>query len=282
MTSKTNVGLVEWCLRLIGQAYWWGCCVYDCTASLLKRKAEQYPRQYGESRMKRYKADIAAGKKCSDCIGIVKGYYWTRDDGVMQYGLDGRPDKGADGMFAAAKVKGVIATLPEIPGLLLFSPGHAGVYVGRGWAVEARGFDHGIVKTKVAERGWTHWYECPFIDYVNGDHLLEVNGLVDSNTGAALEAEMQAPAPEEARRAENEPAQVRLLKYTKGWKMLTGDDVKNVQQRLLAFGYDPGACDGVYGPFTCAAVKAFQSVVGIQVDGMVGPATRAALENGGV
>ena len=193
-----------------------------------------------------YKDDIAKGRKCADCIGLVKGYYWMREDGTSKYGLDGRPDKGANGMFTAAKVKGTIDTLPEVPGLLLYSPGHAGVYIGGGYAIEARGFAYGIVKTLVSSRSWTHWYQCPYIDY----------------DGMGVEI----------------PIAPRSLKYTAGASYMTGNDVLEVQTALIACGYDPGAADKKYGPKTEAAVRLFQKDNNLEVDGVVGSTTRQALE----
>jgi hypothetical protein len=67
----------------------------------------------------------------------------------------------------------------------------------------------------------------------------------------------------------------RLLQVTS--PLLTGPDVLAVQRRLTALGYDPGPLDAAYGPATAVAVRAFQSVTGIAVDGIVGPETRAAL-----
>jgi hypothetical protein len=61
--------------------------------------------------------------------------------------------------------------------------------------------------------------------------------------------------------------------------MLTGPDVLAVQERLIVLGYDPGVCDGVYGPATAAAVTAFQRTCKIEVDGIVGPRTRKALRS---
>ncbi len=59
--------------------------------------------------------------------------------------------------------------------------------------------------------------------------------------------------------------------------LLTGPDVLAVQRRLAALGFDPGPTDGEYGPATEHAVREFQQAAGIQVDGIVGPETRAAL-----
>jgi hypothetical protein len=53
--------------------------------------------------------------------------------------------------------------------------------------------------------------------------------------------------------------------------------VEGVQRALLALGFDPGTVDGINGPHTREAVKAFQDSVGLTADGVVGPQTRAAL-----
>jgi peptidoglycan hydrolase-like protein with peptidoglycan-binding domain len=49
--------------------------------------------------------------------------------------------------------------------------------------------------------------------------------------------------------------------------------VKVVQARLEALGYYKGPLDGIFGPLTAAAVRAFQQDQSIVVDGIVGPLT---------
>jgi N-acetylmuramoyl-L-alanine amidase len=56
-----------------------------------------------------------------------------------------------------------------------------------------------------------------------------------------------------------------------------GDDVRTVQDKLLRWGYYDGQVDGIFGARTYRAVRRFQEKNGIQVDGIVGPATAAAL-----
>lgn len=53
----------------------------------------------------------------------------------------------------------------------------------------------------------------------------------------------------------------------------SGDDVTKLQKRLAQAGFDPGAADGIFGSKTEAALKAFQESVGIDADGIAGPAT---------
>jgi peptidoglycan hydrolase-like protein with peptidoglycan-binding domain len=55
------------------------------------------------------------------------------------------------------------------------------------------------------------------------------------------------------------------------------DNLKGAQTALKALGFDPGDTDGLDGPRTQKAVRAFQGNANIRVDGIVGPETRQAL-----
>ncbi len=56
-----------------------------------------------------------------------------------------------------------------------------------------------------------------------------------------------------------------------------GDDVRRLQELMAVFGFDPGPADGVFGAMTAAAVRGFQDDTGIEIDGLVGRATKAAI-----
>jgi hypothetical protein len=58
----------------------------------------------------------------------------------------------------------------------------------------------------------------------------------------------------------------------------TGSQVKTLQQALAALGYSAGKPDGIYGQSTQSAVARFQAAKGLTADGIVGPATLAALQ----
>lgn len=56
-----------------------------------------------------------------------------------------------------------------------------------------------------------------------------------------------------------------------------GTRMKNIQRALQNAGYYDGSIDGVKGPKTRSAIKAFQKANGLAADGVVGDKTWAAL-----
>lgn len=168
---KTNTGLVEWCKERLAnkEGYVYG-AYFDrvITQAYLDAKQTQYPTQYTSAYMKR--TQIWLGKVAGDCIGLIKSYIWETDGKVT---LQKISDKSADGMFNLATIKGKINTMPDTIGLCVRYKGHVGVYIGNNEVIEARGADYGVVKTKLSERGWTDWYECPHLNYGGGEIMLQ-------------------------------------------------------------------------------------------------------------
>jgi hypothetical protein len=54
-------------------------------------------------------------------------------------------------------------------------------------------------------------------------------------------------------------------------------EVSNLQTILNTLGFNSGTADGLFGPMTDTAVKAFQKSKNLGVDGIVGPITRSIL-----
>jgi N-acetylmuramoyl-L-alanine amidase len=68
----------------------------------------------------------------------------------------------------------------------------------------------------------------------------------------------------------------RVLSFNSS-SVMRGDDVSNLQDRLIQMGFNCGKVDGVFGANTERAVKEFQKSVGITSDGKCGPATLISL-----
>lgn len=121
---------------------------------------------------------------------------------------------------------------------------------------EKKGFASGCVKSKIAGRGWTHWYQLPFISY-----------------GAEIES---SPATDPTDKPE--AAATRNLFYSSNARII-GEDVSNLQTRLNKLGFHCGTVDGIFGTKTDAAVRAFQTAHDLEVDGIVGTKTQNALQS---
>jgi len=116
---------------------------------------------------------------------------------------------------------------------------HIGLYIGGGKCIEAKGTYYGVVESNLDT--WDEWGELKGVDYMG-----------------------------------SEAETVAHLTLKRGSK---GEEVKLLQTKLNAIGFDCGSVDGIFGKNTLAGVKAFQQAVGLEVDGIVGRNTWAALDS---
>lgn len=240
MATKTAAGLVEYAKAQLGKPYWYGTFGQAASKSLYNQKKNQYPDYYEWA----YAGETA---KVHDCVGLIKGYIWcdSAEDTTPVY--NPAQDLSANGMRDACTTTGGIASIPEVPGVLVFMNHHVGVYIGGGYVGEARGHAYGVVKTKLSARAWTTWGYCPYVTYEESKGEKTVN--------------------------------IELTMLRKGAK---GAEVKTVQRLLIAMGYNLGGygADGDFGGKTEAAVRAYQGAKKLAVDGIVGKDTWNALLKG--
>lgn len=134
---KTNLGLVEYVnskLKLPTIYMLSGFGRVLTAAAVDKRIAK------GDQHTIQNEAIIRAGigDYVYDCCGLIKGYLWEVAPGNVVYKTidgvyDATSDQGVAGMYNTAPVKGPIAEMPDVPGMLVFTAdlGHVGVYVGK-------------------------------------------------------------------------------------------------------------------------------------------------------
>ncbi|WP_051571639.1 hypothetical protein [Ruminiclostridium cellobioparum] len=171
--SLTNLGLVEHCKKALNEkwGYVYGTFGTVLTEPMLQSKLKQYP-----DNVRQYESFIRSnwlGKRSADCVGLIKSYLWWTPTGPV---YNSKTDKSANGMYEAAKEKGMINTIPETPGMCVRKDQHIGVYIGNGLVIESKGTKYGVVQTPLTGVGataWTHWIKCPYIEYEVVDELKE-------------------------------------------------------------------------------------------------------------
>ena len=99
---------------------------------------------------------------------------------------------------------------------------------------------------------------------LQADYGLQVDGIVGPATTAALEGYSTSGTASAGT-------------GTTGTSVSGVYSVQDVQEQLLNLGYSVGSVDGIEGARTTSAVQAFQAANGLQADGIIGPATLAAL-----
>ena len=178
MGIYTNTGLVKHAQMALSlkTKYMWGGVLRPITDAYIKMLRGIYGINsntgYTEARYKELASYAGKGYYGCDCVGLVKSYYWSGKadggTGSPNYGQAGYPDVNAGYMYQQAKNKGTIKTMPEIPGLIVYSKTHphVGIYIGNGYTIEStlgsRG--DGVVKRKL-DSFWEYWFECPYIEY---------------------------------------------------------------------------------------------------------------------
>lgn len=147
---------------------------------------------------------FVSGVRSSDCSGLIKSYLWWQGNDS-----DPKPNLisvsgSSKSMCSSAKVKGKInlsdsSTLPRIHGLILYSPGHVGVYVGGNKSVDNRCTGENIKYGDVigGDYHWTTWFKLPQVNYPengfvtfednqyyyeNGQYVIDTSRTIDGVT----------------------------------------------------------------------------------------------------
>ena len=159
--------------------YVMGCFGAPMTAANKKRYTQNHEYNRAAARTKMINA-ASADTFGFDCVNLIKGVLWGWDGdpsanyGGARYGSNGVPDVSADGMIRLCK--GVTDDFREIvPGAAVWLPGHIGLYIGDGLAVECTPKWKNCVQiTAVGNLGkkagyntrtWKKWGVLPYVSY---------------------------------------------------------------------------------------------------------------------
>lgn len=168
MAAKTAAGLVKHVKQCLEDewGYVYGALGQTCTESLLDQCARMYPANNLAGGPMREAGEKWLGRKVADCSGMIKAYLMSDyTGGPIEY--DAEIDVSVH--YNKAKEKGSINTMPDTPGIIVYMPGHVGVYIGNGEVIESAGTLYGVKKSTVKKSyvsgAWTNWYKCPGIEY---------------------------------------------------------------------------------------------------------------------
>lgn len=175
--------------------------------------------------------------------------------------------------------------IPNIHGLGLYKPGHVGVYVGNGMAVDARGSDYGVCYESVWSHGWTQYFKVPGVSYPdtgwvefdgdsyyyeNGEYLADATRTIDGVTYYFASSGKSSSSPSSASSSSSSSSTDTSKENGPLKKGSKGSQVEQLQQRLSELGYYNGSIDGDFGEGTEEAFKRFQETIGLYVDGIAG------------
>ena len=203
-----------------------------------------------------------------DCSGLIYSYAGGHRTGDAQ-------------LYNSSYTGNVSSGVPRIHGLGLWQPGHVGVYVGDGMAVDARGSQYGVCYESVYTHGWTKYFKVPGVSYptngwvkVNGSKYYYENGQYIVNTtrtidGVTYSFNSNGKCTSNSSAVESTPSVTPTLSTT--LKLGSqGERVVKLQTRLQELGYYSGVIDGDFGKGTEEAFKLFQKQAGLYVDGLAG------------
>ena len=214
----------------------------------------------------------AASVGAVDCSGLI----------YMYSGSGSRCDMMGSSYETGSTANGI----PNIHGLGLYQPGHVGVYVGGGMAVDARSEYYGVCYQSAYTKSWTNWFKVAGVSYPtdgweyfngnyyyyeDGEYLTNTSVTVDGityyldSTGASSSTPGDTSGVADSNTSSSTSTASKVMKVGS-----YGDNVTELQYRLTELGFYNGEITGYFGEQTEAAYIRFQKAAGVYVDGIAG------------
>ena len=179
-----------------------------------------------------------------DCSGLIYSYV-------------GGGERTTEGMLNAASESGYVSNgVPDIPGIALWQPGHVGVYVGDGMAVDVRDEISNVCYQSVATKSWVMWFKVDGVSY---------------DTNSSVTNDNQSESDSDSFNTQTDYKSEYLSRGS------SGSEVWALQERLKELGYFDEDVTGYFGSVTEAALIEFQYDSGLTPDGVYNDDTEYAL-----
>lgn len=121
-----------------------------------------------ESRLRK-----AVGRYAFDCNALMKSYLWETEPGKIRYNAS--QDLGVRSLWTNATEKGKFNTMPDLPGVMVFTATltHVGIYIGKNANGEREYLEAtpafgiwGVGRTTDKMRKWDAWGKYHLVEYV--------------------------------------------------------------------------------------------------------------------
>lgn len=241
---------------------------------------------------------LIGGVRRTDCSGLIKSYLWWTGPKTNPNPRLMSVAGSSTGMLQSASVKGNInlsktSSLPRVQGLILYSPGHVGVYVGGNVAVDNRCTGQNIKVQPVfgGRYRWQKWFKLPQLRYpgtgfvtCNGGQYYYENGQYVAGTTKSVGGTVYKFDASGRLTSGSVPASARAASAAAGVYRrvlqvgLRGSDVLALQRKLTGLHFmTADNCTGYYGPITKAAVLNYQRKKGLSATGIADLKTLSSL-----
>lgn len=241
----------------------------------LKAYSEKWKYSYGSY------GQLRSGVRYSDCSGLIKSYFWwTGDNSNPNPGLASVPASSSAMLEAASESGSVssLSSLPRVQGLILYSPGHVGVYIGDNLEVDNRCSGENVKCENVVGGSyhWKTWLKLPqlsypdtgFVDF-NGNTYYYENGQYITGTMKTIEGKSYAFSQSGAMVSGSVSSDEYYESSSRTLQVGSrGSDVLQLQEDLVKVGCMSVSPTGYYGSITENAVEKFQKEADLSVTGI--------------
>ena len=184
-----------------------------------------------------------------DCSGLIYSY------------VGGGARVTEDMLYSSPESGYVSDGVPDIPGLGLWQPGHVGVYIGNGMAVDARDEISNVCYSAVSSKSWVMWFKVAGITYGGETSVANDNQNTEKTNSAASDKDNSVS---------NKVSDILSLGSQ-------GKDVNALQERLKELGYFTDDTTDYFGTVTQSALIEFQISAGLTGDGIFTEEVKTAL-----